>query len=207
MISHSHFLRVLRDYGGFASWAVWKDRGTTATSGVSDLSIFQQPELVHTLQLLRTDVAFIGLNVSRVPENEPFSNFHDKKPTGTDYKLRDALAGTQLWGSYMTDFVKDFPEPKSSALMKFLKNDPAAELAHASTLRSELTSVCGDLTDVSLVALGADAHKLLKKHFQDCHIFHLDHYAQRRYGAVEYRARALTLESQLSASFSSRTPA
>ena len=199
MIPHSHFLEVLRDYGGFASWAVWRDRGATATSGVSDISIFQQPELAHTLKVLRTDIAFVGLNVSRVPEDSPFSNFHDKKPTGTDYKLRDALAGTKLWGAYMTDFVKDFPEPKSSVLMQFLKHDPEAESFHASTLRSELTAVCGDLSAVSLVALGADTHKLLKKHFQGCHIFHLDHYAQRRYGAAQYRSRALILESQLSA--------
>jgi hypothetical protein len=200
LITHSHFLEVLRDYGGFASWAVWKDRGTTATAGVSDLSIFQQPELANTLRVLRSDIAFVGLNVSRIPEDCPLSNFHDKKPTGTDYKLRDALVGTQLWGAYMTDFVKDFPEPKSSALMRFLKSAPEAESFHASTLRSELTAVCGDLSAVSLVALGADAHKLLKKHFQGCNIFHLDHYAQRRYGAAEYRARALILESQLSES-------
>lgn len=199
MISHSHFLQVRRDYGDFASWAVWEDRGATATSTVSDLSIFHQPELAHTLQVLRIDIAFVGLNVSRAPGNCPLSNFHVKKPTGTDYKLRDALFGTQLWGAYMTDFIKDFPEPKSSAVMRFLRSDPEAESFHANTLRSELTTVCGDLSSVSLIALGADAHKLLKKHFQGCNVFHLDHYAQRRYGGAEHRARALILESQLSA--------
>ena len=54
---------------------------------------------------------------------EDFANFHDARHISQDYKIRYALKGTKLWGGYMTDIIKNFPEKSSSKMMSFLKKD------------------------------------------------------------------------------------
>ena len=69
----------------------------------------------------------MALNFSRETTKEDFANFHDPRPMSQDYKIRYALQDTKLWGGYMTDIIKDYPEKSSNKMMSFLKKDKTIE--------------------------------------------------------------------------------
>ena len=56
------------------------------------------------------NIIFVALNFSRETVMEDFANFHDARHISQDFKIRYALKGTKLWGGYMTDIIKNFPE-------------------------------------------------------------------------------------------------
>ncbi len=86
------------------------------------LDIFKNPS---TLNILRTDVVMVALNFSRdVEMNKPFLNFHYSKPHGQDYKIRFAFEGTEYYGAYMTDIIKEFPMLSSKDVLRYLKANP-----------------------------------------------------------------------------------
>ena len=102
---------IKRKYGKVASWAVWKEVGETPMSNMGDLSILDPQQNPDVLSELKPDVVFVGFNTSRDITNTPhFSNFHSNSPHAKDYKIRFALNDTELWGGYMTDIIKDYPE-------------------------------------------------------------------------------------------------
>ena len=84
----------------------------------------------------------IGLNVAaRSLSGEPFRNFHDPRPLANDFKIRFAFMGTDFWGAYMTDLIKDFPETVSGRLLKYLKAHPEIVPRHVDALRAELADL------------------------------------------------------------------
>ena len=62
----------------------------------------------------------VGLNISRaLPKS--FRNFHDPSSRGNDYELRHTFIGTEYWGAYMTDIIKNVEKVTSVALRAHLK--------------------------------------------------------------------------------------
>ena len=83
----------------------------------------------------------VGLNVAaRSLASEPFRNFHDPSPVANDFKIRFAFSGTEFWGAYMTDVIKDHPETQSKRLLEHLKAHPvAAHPLQSQNLQGELS--------------------------------------------------------------------
>ena len=127
MITSQRFNLIKEKYGKLASWAVWAAEGVTATSNISDLSIFDHEEI---LKILNPNVIVVGLNISRddLKDKPPFANFHSDYPRAKEYKLRRVLKDTSWWGGYLTDVIKDFPEIYAGNVLRALKNDPEIEI-------------------------------------------------------------------------------
>lgn len=190
-ISETTFNYVKENFGLFASWAVWSEVVDRPKSNMGDLSIFENPQLTDTLKILNNKFILVGLNISTIDIKIPLSNFHGEN--GEVYKARFALKDTPLWGGYMTDIIKDFKEPDSTKIVKFLKNNPDFITTHIDNFCNELTSISAE--DPILVAFGNDVYSILQKFFSDEYqIIKIPHYAAR-YGKEKYRENVL---SQLS---------
>ena len=93
MITAEKFHKIRKEYGHYASWAVWADQGDSPKSNIADLSVLDAEKNHTLLEVLNPEVIFIGLNISR-PIESPLGNFHDPRPSATDYKIRYALQNT-----------------------------------------------------------------------------------------------------------------
>jgi hypothetical protein len=149
-------------------------------SDVGDLKVFDQqlnPALLDTLNLC---VVMVGLNISRGFADQPFRNFHDPGASANDFKSRYAFAGTSFWGAYMTDIIKGVVEPKSEALVRWLRRNGQAIIEHVTAFRSELSDL-GQPRPV-ILAFGSAAHDLLAENLPAsdyAHLVRLTHYSHR----------------------------
>lgn len=171
------YLRIRKDYGHCASWAVWADSEGRPKSNIGDLKIFDE-SLYPILDVLKPKFVLVGLNLSGdIDSAPPFANFHSMKPSAHDYKLRHALKGTPLWGAYLTDAIKNFPELSSSKVMRHLKQNPGLAEANISSLEREIDRIT-DL-DAIIFALGGACYNLLNKYLSsNLRIIKLPHYSQ-----------------------------
>jgi len=114
---------------------------------MGDLNILDPQQNPNLLSQLKPDVVFVGLNTSRdISDTSPFSNFHSNSPHAQDYKIRFALNDTELWGGYMTDIIKDYPELDGQNVMSFIRDNPDVEKKNIATFREELKDL-GTKTD------------------------------------------------------------
>ena len=164
-------------YGPVASWAVWKEVGETPKSNMGDLNILDPQQNPNLLSQLKPDVVFVGLNTSRnINDSPPFSNFHPNYSTAQDYKTRFALKGTELWGGYMTDIIKDYPELHGQKVMSFLRDKPDVEKKNIETFREELKDLGAE--NRTIIAFGGDVYSILKRNLQnEFIIFKVTHYS------------------------------
>ena len=127
------------------------------------------------MESLNPNIVLVGLNISRKIERS-FGNFHPLYSTAHDYKLRHALQGTNLWGAYMTDIIKDFEEIVSGNLMTFLRNNPDFTQENIRIFKQELHDI-GSSKPI-LIALGRDTYNLLSRNLRNkFKIFHVTHYS------------------------------
>lgn len=170
-ISPEKFEEIKKSYGHYASWAVWAEEGSTSKSNMCT-AIFDDNSIIDELH---TNYILVALNISRAIE-KPLGNFHPDYPEATDYKTRFAVKDTPLWGSYMTDIIKDFEEVASGKMMKYLKENPDFEKENVETFLDELKSIGAEKP--VLVAIGNDSHKILKRNFgEKFQVLKIPHYA------------------------------
>ena len=131
------FKFIKKKYGHVASWAVWREQGNNPPIfNMGDLTILDPRQNPNLLSLLKPDVVFVGLNASRdISDTLSFSNFHSSSRYAQDYKIRFALKDTELWGGYMTDIIKDYPELHGQNVMSFLRYNPDVEKKIIETYR------------------------------------------------------------------------
>ena len=174
-IESEKFEKIKTDFGHFSSWAVWAPEGPRPKYGVGDLSIFDISKNSSILSRLHVKTIIVGLNISR-PIERIFGNFHDPSPRSSDYKLRYALTGSLLEGSYMTDIIKGVEEKSSDVLMHRLRKDPCLERKNCEIFLNELDAV--EAKNPTLVAVGSCVETILKRnfggHFQ---VIKIPHYA------------------------------
>ena len=172
MITREQFEFTKSKYGLQASWAVWADEGDTPKSNMGDLSIFERDE---TLSRLNPNIVLVALNVSVVGVVlKPFKNFHGK--IGGAYKIRYALKDTPLWGAYMTDVIKDFPEKESGKVASYLRENREFKEENIQRFRQELIDI--GATDPILIAFGNETYDILQKNLRDeFQIFKVTHYS------------------------------
>ena len=177
MIDKKTFNKIKKEYGPFASWAVWKEQGEKSKSNMGDLNVLDPQQNPDVLSELKPDVVFVGLNTSRnINDSPPFSNFHPNYSTAQDYKTRFALKGTELWGGYMTDIIKDYPELHGQKVMSYLRDYPDVEKKNIETFREELKDL-GTKNRI-IIAFGQNVYRILTRNLQnEFKIFKVTHYS------------------------------
>ena len=188
MITQSQYERLKIEFGGVASWAIWKAKDTNgkAKSNMSDLSIFESQNI---LEMLNHNYVFVGLNASvhELPETKPWMNFHSADARRSqDYKLRDVLLGTPLWGSYITDIIKNYPETFSNKVRSYIRQNPDALTENVKLFQREL-EILG--TKPTLIALGNDPYDLLTQTTlcEQFKVVKMTHYAKQTLSKQAYK--------------------
>lgn len=186
MIRIETFDEIRERFGHFASWAVWAEEGKKPKDNVADLTVLNPDKNPTLLDTLHGHSILLGLNISRRIER-PLGNFHDSRPMATDFKIRYALKGTNYWGSYMTDIIKDFEEKSSGKMMSYLRSNRDFELENLERFREEI-QLLGYANPV-LVTFGKDAEAIARRNLgQEFQIVGIPHYANY-VSKEEYRAQ------------------
>ena len=177
MITREQFSFVRDKYGQHASWAAWAEEGDTPKSNMGDTSIFEDDQI---LLCLNPNMVLVGLNFSiPIIFQSPFENFHGKG--GGAYKIRYALKGTSLWGAYMTDIVKDYPEKESGKVGLYLRKNRKFREENVQRFRQELIDIGADKP--TLIAFGNETHKILEQYFGNefsvLKVTHYSHYMSK----------------------------
>tara|TARA_B000000460_G_scaffold187338_1_gene134848 strand:+ start:60 stop:665 length:606 start_codon:yes stop_codon:yes gene_type:complete len=170
---------IKKEYGTCSSWAIWKKVGETPKSNMEDLNILDPQQNPNLLSELKPNVVFVGLNTSKdISGLEPFSNFHPTNPFANDYKTRYALKDTELWGGYMTDIIKHYPELHGQDVMGFLNGNPDVEKKNIETFREELKDLGTE--NRTIIAFGNDVFSILSRNLKnEFNIFKVTHYSAR----------------------------
>lgn len=177
MIGYKEYEELKEKYWDVASWTMWSQPTDRPKSRMGDLSVFNDSELLNKIN---TGFVFVGLNGSGVHDeymesSKPWYNFHSDLPSGNDYKMRYALNGTPLWGSYITDIIKYYQEVDSSKALKYIKTHPEAMKKNVEAFRDELRLLGGSPI---IIALGGASYKLLKENFgNEYTIIQIKHYS------------------------------
>jgi hypothetical protein len=192
MLDKPKFNFIKEKYGYWSSWAIWAEVGNTPKSNVGDLSVFEGDEF---LSQLNPNFVLVGLNISRADIEVPLANFHSSLSRAHDYKIRYAAKDTPLWGSYMTDVIKDFNEVDSGKLVTYLKKNRQFELDNIKVFKQEICDL--GVSNPILVALGDAAHDILTRNITEFKIIKLKHYSHYM-SKEKYREEVLTLIESLS---------
>ena len=165
MISIEIFETIKQKYGDVASWAVWEEVGEKPKSNMGHLNIFDFQKNPTLLEVLKNNVVMVGLNFSRpVFSTEPFKNFHDLNPRANDFKIRYAFRGTEFYGAYMTDVIKNLEMKDSHDVKTRLKRNSNLIQENISMLREELSDLHANKP--ILLAFGVDAYNLLNNNLR-----------------------------------------
>ena len=154
---------IKQKHGGYASWAVWADAGEKPKSNIGDMSIFDLDSNPALLDVLKSNVVMVGLNISR-PFSEPFRNFHDSNARANDFKLRYAFQNTEYYGAYMTDVIKRFQMVNSNDVLEHLNAHPALIEQNIKSFREELTDLNSKAP--TILAFGVGAYKILSENLR-----------------------------------------
>lgn len=177
MMDLEKFNFIKKEYGTCSSWAIWKEVGETPKSNMEDLNILDPRQNPNLLSELKPNVVFVGLNTSiDITGLEPFSNFHPTNPFANDYKTRYALKGTELWGGYMTDIIKDHVGENVNEVKNYLRENTGVEEKNIETFRKELKDLGTE--NPTIIAFGDDAHNILIRHLNnEFNIYMVTHYS------------------------------
>ena len=175
MITREKFNFIKKKYGQHASWAIWAQQGVTPTSNMGDMSILDPEINKNLLSELNPDTVLVALNFSIDIKHEPWENFHKYRPHATDFKTRYALRDTPLWGAYMTDILKDYPERDSQKVNAHLKKHPELEQQNIVRFLQEIKDI--EATNPLIVAFGNIVYGILKRNLREFEIVMIPHYA------------------------------
>ena len=192
MIDLKLFKSIKRKHGSYASWAVWAASSGKPKSNMSDLTAMDVDSNPGLLKIFRPGVIMAGLNFSRLEGNyAPFGNFHDPSPHANDFKIRYAFQGTEYFGAYMTDVIKNHVMLDSKDVLKHLKANPSMVKEHIEWFRRELRDL--ECHAPLILAFGADAYRLLHENLEKSEyasLVKLTHYSHQ-IGKEKYRAEVL----------------
>lgn len=190
MITRKKFDFIKENYSQYSSWAVWAEQEEKQKSKIGDLTILDPDINENLLSELNPEVVLVALNFSLDVKHQPWGNFHSYGPHATDYKTRFALKGTILWGGYMTDIIKNYPEKESGNVSIYLKLHREFEQNNIKFFRKELKDIGAN--NPLLVAFGNEVNNVLNRNITDLEILKIPHYASHQ-GAVPYREEVLKL--------------
>lgn len=127
MYNLEQFKELTTKYSSYSSWAVW------------DYANPHNTEIIeNNIKHLHSNYVLLGLNISRILDKKPWSNFHDNTHAR---KIMYACNDTYLRGSYMTDLFKDIPESVSLKLEKRLSDE---------VIDRNINFFCKEMKDIKL---------------------------------------------------------
>lgn len=192
LITKSSYNKLEKLYGDVSSWAIWKEPDEKPKSNTSDMSVFDDENI---LDKLNDKYVFVGLNASsthgerRDGKYSSWLNFHSDYAYQQDYKLRYALLNTKYWGGYITDIIKKYPEVDSSKVKVYLKNNPEVVESNIKDFINELNILSKDKP--ILIAMGGYSFEILDKYLSDEYkIVKIMHYSSQ-ISKEEYRKQVL----------------
>jgi hypothetical protein len=208
MMDIEKFEFIKKKYGHVASWAVWKEVGETPKSNMGDLNILDPQQNPNLQSQLKPDVVFVGLNISmNLSDGKPFCNFH---PAGSraryaqDYKTRFALKDTELWGGYMTDIIKHYPELHGQNVVSFLRDNPDIEKNNIKIFREELKDLGSE--NPTIIAFGIDTHSILTRNLNnEFNIVQVTHYSYQGLTKENFREEIKSLIERIETSSDSNS--
>jgi len=113
----------------------------------------------------KANIIFVGLNMADSSTIQvPFGNFHSSLTKHNDYKLRDALVGTDFEGSYMTDLFSF--RGNSTDLRKYIKEYPDEAEKDIKLFIEECRLLTTEIKTVICIGSSQDHCKLLKKYYK-----------------------------------------
>ena len=177
MIKRTIYDALKQEYGLLSSWAIWTPPGDKPKSFTSDMSLFADEDVL--CQKLNPNYVFVGLNASIHDHKEVavWSNFHsDDNRRQNDYKLRFALLGTKFEGAYITDVIKNHPDPDGKRVVKFMRQNPGKLAEHIENFKQELALLP---EKPILIAMGNDPFEMLESLQTEFTIVQIPHYAAR----------------------------
>jgi len=175
MLSKEIFDLVKYKYGHYASWAVWSDEGEKPKDNIGDISILDPDANPHLLEDLNPNIVIVGLNIGAKIQ-KPLANFHSPNHRALDFKLRFSFKKTPLWGSYMTDIIKDFEQKISGKVINYLSANKQFEKDNVDIFREELFDLGSN--NPKLVSCGGAVHSILKRNFNnEFQIYRIPHYS------------------------------
>lgn len=170
-ITNEKFVSIKSKYGHMSSWAIWTNKSIKEKSNMDDISFFDNIKDIK----FNPNIILVGLNISEKIKR-PFGNFHSENSSAHDYKIRYAVKDTIIWGSYMTDIIKDFEEKVSNNLMKYLRDNPEFLKENINSFEDELKHIGSN--NPILIAFGNDCYKLLIDNFKNKYlIYKVSHYS------------------------------
>jgi hypothetical protein len=177
MITKEKFDFIKKKYGHLASWAIWAEQGDTPKSNMGDLSVLDPNVDKNLLSKLNPNIVLVALNFAADIKHEPWEVFHKYRRYGTDFKTRYALRDTPLWGAYMTDVLKNYPEVNSQKVLSHIKKHPELEYQNITSFRQELEDIGS--TNPRLIAFGNIVNDILKRNLPEFEIIKIPHYAHQ----------------------------
>ena len=162
---------------------VWADAAENPKSNMGDMSILDLDSNPRLLEVLKTNIIMVGLNISRSLA-EPFRNFHDSNPKANDFKIRYAFQNTPYYGAYMTDIIKRVEMVNSKELLGRLKEHPVLVEQNIENCREELRDL--NCTAPAILAFGAEAYKIIYNNLRSgeysrlVKLTHYSHYISKR---------------------------
>jgi len=160
---------------------------------MGDISIFDLDSNPRLLELLKTNIVMVGLNISSDSRllPEPFRNFHDPSPRANDFKIRYAFHDTEYYGAYMTDIIKHVGMINSKDLLTHVRAHPALIRENIEMFRDELRDL--NCTGPAILAFGAGAYDILHNNLKRdeysrlIKLTHYSHYVSKE----KYKERVL----------------
>ena len=165
---------IKNKYGYMSSFALWEkiDDMKKPKYGVGNIEYFEKLEEKD----INRNIILVGLNISgKGFIDNPFSNFHSRKSTSHDYKIRFAIQDTIFSGAYMTDIIKDHEEVFSGKVMKYLNKNPDIKKENIDSFEAELKDI--GTSNPIIIAFGNDSFKILHKLKTKYRIFKVPHYS------------------------------
>ncbi|MCL0055471.1 hypothetical protein M1N56_06340 [Dehalococcoidia bacterium] len=163
-------------YGDVASWAIWN------MDNIANLDVLDIEKDEKLLTKLNPQIVLLGLNISGDLDERRFSNFHVAGAQGSRHlrKLRYALYGSVLWGAYMTDIIKEYPQSNSGKVKVDLDTCPEILENNFSKFHKEIESL--GVENPTIVAFGGTTYGYLKKYIRrypesKCKTMQIVHYS------------------------------
>ena len=194
MIDLKQFEFIRQKHGAYASWAVWADAAENPKSNMGDMSIFDLASNPRLLEVLKTNIIIVGLNIASFARllSEPFRNFHDPSPRANDFKIRYAFRDTEYYGAYMTDIIKGVGMIDSKDLLTHLRAHPPLVGQNIETFRGELRDL--NCTAPTILAFGGGTYNIVHdnlgsgEYSQLIKLTHYSHYISKE----KYREQVLS---------------
>ena len=152
-----NLLLTMDEYRREGSWAVWELDTFGKLTGTVSFPMYQARAAMHG----RTMVVSLNPGTDRVSETAAttpdWANFHNPASKHNDIFLAEALFGTPLWGSYMTDLHPTIAESDS----RLVRSKPdEIQIAVRSLIRQAQLLA----TVESIVCVGGKSYESVARH-------------------------------------------